>query len=50
MEGRLMWQRQFDHVVEQDVPLDVHDWPAGMYIIRLQSGKLPHFEKLVIVR
>ncbi len=50
MEGKLMWQRQFDHVVEQDVPLDVHDWPAGMYIVRLQSGKLPHFEKLVIVR
>ncbi len=50
IEGKRMWQGRFARALEQDVVLQLDNWPPGMYIIRLQSGKKPHFEKLVIVR
>ncbi|GEM_PF-1103177 len=50
MQGIQMWQRSYRNILDQEEVLDIRDWAPGMYIIRIQVGDRPHFEKLILAK
>lgn len=49
--GKMVWQQALPRQRQQDIPLDTHHWPAGMYQVAiLHRGRLIYSERLIVVK